>query len=121
MCIRDSSNPPAHGSDIVREILQDSNLRIMWESELKVLRERIQNMRISLNSSLRELNCSKDFSYIVEQNGMFSFTGLSEKDVEKLKSDYSIYIVNSGRVNIAGITTKNVQYIAESINKVIGY
>ena len=115
------SNPPAHGSDIVREILQDSNLRIMWESELKVLRERIQNMRISLNSSLRERNCSKDFSYIVEQNGMFSFTGLSEKDVEKLKSDYSIYIVNSGRVNIAGITTKNVQYIAESINKVIGY
>ena len=115
------SNPPAHGSDIVREILQDDNLRVMWESELKILRERIQTMRISLDSNLKELKCSKDFSYIVNQKGMFSFTGLSEKDVEKLKKDYSIYIVNSGRVNIAGITTNNVQYIAESINKVTSY
>lgn len=115
------SNPPAHGSDIVREILQNDNLRVMWESELKILRERIQTMRISLDSNLKELKCSKDFSYIVNQNGMFSFTGLSEKDVEKLKKDYSIYIVNSGRVNIAGITTNNVKYIAESINKVTSY
>ena len=115
------SNPPAHGSDIVREILQDNYLREMWESELKVLRERIQIMRISLDSSLKELKCNKDFSYIVDQNGMFSFTGLSEKNVEELKKDYSIYIVNSGRVNIAGITTNNVKYIAESINKVVGY
>ena len=115
------SNPPAHGSDIVREILQDNYLRDMWESELKVLRERIQIMRISLDSSLKELKCNKDFSYIVDQNGMFSFTGLSEKNVEELKKDYSIYIVNSGRVNIAGITTNNVKYIAESINKVVGY
>ena len=72
-------------------------------------------------SNLKELKCSKDFSYIVNQKWMFSFTGLSEKDVEKLKKDYSIYIVNSGRVNIAGITTNNVQYIAESINKVTSY
>ena len=93
----------------------------MWESELKILRERIQTMRISLDSNLKELKCSKDFSYIVNQKGMFSFTGLSEKDVEKLKKDYSIYIVNSGRVNIAGISTNNVQYIAESINKVTSY
>ena len=64
----------------------------MWESELKILRERIQNMRISLDSNLRELNCSKDFSYIVNQNGMFSFTGLSEKDVEKLKKVITLYI-----------------------------
>jgi len=113
------SNPPAHGSDIVREILQDKYLRLTWESELKVLRERIQIMRISLDSNLKELKCGKDFSYIVQQNGMFSFTGLSEKNVEELKKDYSIYIVNSGRVNIAGITTNNVKYIAESINKVI--
>lgn len=113
------SNPPAHGPDIVREILEDKYLRSLWESELKKLRERIQIMRISLDANLRELNCSKDFSYIVQQNGMFSFTGLSEINVEKLKNDHSIYIVNSGRVNIAGITTNNIKYIAESINKVI--
>ena len=59
---------------------------------VKVLRERIQTMRISLDSNLKELKCSKDFSYIVEQNGMFSFTGLSEKDVEKLKKVITLYI-----------------------------
>ncbi|MBA31771.1 MAG: aromatic amino acid aminotransferase [Chloroflexi bacterium] len=113
------SNPPAHGSNIVTEILQDSFLKKLWKSELKTLRERIQIMRISLNSNLKERNCMKDFSYIVEQNGMFSFTGLSKQNVEKLKNDYSIYIVNSGRVNIAGITTNNIDYIADSITKVV--
>ena len=76
-------------------------------------------MRISLNSNLIELGTNKDFSFMVDQNGMFSFSGISKEDVHKLRKDYSIYIVDSGRVNIAGITSKNIQYISESINKIL--
>ena len=76
-------------------------------------------MRVSLLSNLTDLGCKKDFSFIVDQNGMFSFSGISTEDVKKLRSEYSIYIVDSGRVNIAGITSKNINYISESINKVI--
>ena len=76
-------------------------------------------MRVSLNSNLIELGCNKDFSFIVDQNGMFSFSGISTEDVQKLRNEYSIYIVDSGRVNIAGITSKNINYISQSINKVV--
>jgi len=113
------SNPPAHGSEIVKIILDDEYLKNLWIKDLSILRNRIKEMRVSLNSNLIELGCKKDFSFIVDQNGMFSFSGISKEDVHKLRSDYSIYIVDSGRVNIAGITSKNINYISESINKVV--
>ena len=91
----------------------------MWLKDLSSLRNRIREMRVSLNSNLIELGCNKDFSFIVDQNGMFSFSGISTEDVQKLRNEYSIYIVDSGRVNIAGITSKNINYISESINKVV--
>jgi aspartate/tyrosine/aromatic aminotransferase len=76
-------------------------------------------MRTSLNSNLKELGCSKDFSFIEDQKGMFSFSGMSKEEVIQLKKDFSIYIVESGRINIAGITTKNIEYISNSINQVV--
>ncbi len=113
------SNPPAHGSEIVKIILNDKNLKSLWLKDLSSLRNRIREMRVSLNSNLIELGCNKDFSFIVDQNGMFSFSGIRTEDVQKLRNEYSIYIVDSGRVNIAGITSKNINYISESINKVV--
>ena len=113
------SNPPAHGSEIVKIILNDDYLKDLWIKDLAGLRNRIKEMRISLNSNLIELGTNKDFSFMVDQNGMFSFSGISKEDVHKLRKNYSIYIVDSGRVNIAGITSKNIQYISESINKIL--
>lgn len=113
------SNPPAHGSEIVKIILNDDYLKDLWIKDLSILRNRIKKMRISLNSNLIELECKKDFSFIVDQKGMFSFSGINTEDVKKLRSEYSIYIVDSGRVNIAGITSKNISYISESINKIV--
>tara|TARA_B100000427_G_scaffold291050_1_gene267636 strand:- start:2033 stop:3226 length:1194 start_codon:yes stop_codon:yes gene_type:complete len=113
------SNPPAHGSEIVKIILNDEYLKNLWLKDLSGLRNRVKEMRASLNSNLIELGCNKDFSFIVDQNGMFSFSGISKEDVHKLRNEYSIYIVDSGRVNIAGITSKNINYISESINKIV--
>ena len=113
------SNPPAHGSEIVKIILNDDHLKKLWIKDLTILRERIKDMRSSLNSNLIKLGCKKDFSFIVDQKGMFSFSGINSDDVKKLKDEHSIYIVGSGRINIAGITTKNIDYISGSINKII--
>ena len=113
------SNPPAHGSEIVKIILNDESLKNLWTKDLTTLRNRIISMRTSLNSNLKELGCSKDFSFIEDQKGMFSFSGMSKEEVIQLKKDFSIYIVESGRINIAGITTKNIEYISNSINQVV--
>ena len=113
------SNPPAHGSDIVKTILIDDSLRKIWLKNLNEAKDRIINMRKSLVDSLINENCERDFSFIVNQKGMFSFTGLSEAEVMELKEKYSIYIVKSGRINVAGITSNNVEYIAKAISEVI--
>ena len=114
------SNPPAHGSEIVKIILKDNELRKLWIKDLTILRERIKKMRSSLDSNLKNLGCKKDFSFIVDQKGMFSFSGINSEQVKKLKSDYSIYIVESGRINVAGITSKNIHYISKCIYETIG-
>jgi len=83
------------------------------------MRDRIKNMRKLLVKELKNKGCSKDFSFIERQKGMFSYTGLSKDQVNALKKNNSIYIVNSGRINIAGLTTANVEYVANAINDVI--
>ena len=113
------SNPPAHGSEIVKTILIDDALRKIWLKNLNEAKDRIINMRKSLVDNLINENCDRDFSFIVNQKGMFSFTGLSEAEVMELKEKYSIYIVKSGRINVAGITSNNVEYIAKAITEVI--
>jgi len=113
------SNPPAHGSEIVKFILSHDSLRDKWEKDLSNIRDRIKNMRSLLARELKNERSSKDFSFIERQKGMFSYTGLSKEQVDALKKNYSIYIVNSGRINIAGITTHNSKYIAKAINEVI--
>lgn len=119
-CIRANySNPPAHGAAIVTTILSDTNLRQQWETELAEMRDRIRRMRSELVSSLQTLNCNRDFSFIEQQKGMFSYSGLSKDEVLYLREHYGIYAVESGRINVAGINDRNLQLLSEAINKAI--
>ncbi len=109
------SNPPAHGGKIVTTILGDATLRAQWEAEVVEMRERIKSMRMALVKGLQARNAAEDFSFIRAQNGIFSFSGLADGQVDYLRTRKSIYMVEGGRMNVAGITTKNVDYLCDSI------
>lgn len=112
------SNPPAHGAQVVTTILQNAELTQQWLTELADMRARIHEMRNLLVSKLAERNLSKDFSFINQQNGMFSFSGLSPEQVERLREEDAIYMVKSGRINVAGINLSNIDKLCDAIAKV---
>ena len=105
------SNPPAHGASVVTTILSNP--------ELTTMRERIQRMRQLLVTTLQEKGAKQDFSFIIDQNGMFSFSGLNKEQVERLRAEYGIYIVGSGRINVAGLTLENMVPLCEAIVAVL--
>ena len=107
------SSPAAHGAQIVAAILGDAALRDLWEAELTEMRQRIHAMRSELCSALKVT--SSDFSFIVNQNGMFSYSGLSTEVVRKVRSDFGLYIVDSGRICVAALNSNNVGYVAKAI------
>lgn len=109
------SNPAAHGGAIVTTILRDAKLSTQWEQELAAMRGRIASVRASLVDGLRKRNAPMDFSFINRQRGMFSFSGLSDAQVAYLKEKKSIYMVGGGRINVAGITSKNLGYLCDGI------
>lgn len=109
------SNPPAHGAAIVATILADDVLRNMWKQELSSMRERIKHMRQLFVKTLMDKNAQQDFSFISRQNGMFSFSGLTQEQVLKLRDQSGIYLVNSGRINVAGMTIDNIVTLCEAI------
>lgn len=113
------SNPSRHGGAIVEEILADSELRKEWLDELDEMRDRIKTLRTELVTSLNARGIDQDFSFIEEQNGMFSFSGLTPEQVKVLKEQYSIYIVGSGRINVAGINGKNLGPLCDAIAAVM--
>ncbi|MCE9678467.1 aspartate/tyrosine/aromatic aminotransferase [Shewanella sp. AS1] len=113
------SNPPAHGALIVATILNDAELASLWESELQEMRDRIAQMRVLFVESLKLQGVSQDFSFISRQNGMFSFSGLNKAQVERLRDEFAIYIVGSGRISVAGMTQDNMQTICKAIAQVI--
>ncbi|UVK77981.1 MAG: aspartate aminotransferase [Sodalis sp. Fse] len=113
------SNPPAHGAAIVAAILSDDMLRDMWKKELSGMRERIQRMRKLFVKTLKDKGAQQYFSFINKQNGMFSFIGLSKDQVLKLRDQSGIYVVNSGRINVAGMTSDNMNYLCEAIIAVL--
>jgi len=112
------SMPPAHGAAIVETILSSDELTNQWHVELKEMRDRINNMRQLLVDKLVENGVTRDFSFITRQNGMFSFLGIDKEQVQRLQDDYSIYIVGSSRISLAGISTDNVDYLTKSIAKI---
>lgn len=113
------SMPPDHGAAIVRQILSDADLRKEWVAEVDAMRDRLKSMRRLLVDALAVSAPGHDFSHIVRANGLFSFLGISEDQVNRLKSDFGVYMVGSSRINVAGITGENVGYLAESINAVL--
>ena len=120
VCIRSNySNPPSHGGDIVKLILSNPTMRKEWEKELSHIRNRMKKMRNDLVLKLHKLDSKKDFSFIKSQRGMFSISGLDKKQVNELREKYAIYIVDSGRINIAGINSNNIDRLSESIVSVI--
>ncbi len=113
------SNPPAHGAKIVETVLSDASLRAEWIAEVGEMRARIKEMRQAMVSKLKDLGVSQDFSFINEQNGMFSFSGLNKEQVARLKSEFGVYVVGSGRINVAGITTHNIDGMCKAIAGVL--
>ena len=113
------SNPPAHGAAIVVYVLQDPVLKAAWEKEVGVMRDRINGMRRLLVETLKAKGVGQDFSFITKQRGMFSFSGLTEAQVDQLREKYSIYIVGSGRINVAGMNEKNMDRLCEAIKSVL--
>jgi aspartate/tyrosine/aromatic aminotransferase len=117
------SNPPAHGAAIVTTILNDSGLRAEWEVELKQMRDRINGMRHFFATTLDEKGVSLSpggNGFITAQRGMFSMSGLNREQVGRLRDEFSIYVVGSGRINVAGMTERNMPYLCDAIAKVCG-
>src|SRR5690606_32389004 len=113
------SNPPAHGGAIVSTILGDAELRQQWEGEVQAMRDRIAGMRRLFVQTLAQKGIAQDFSFIERQKGMFSFSGLSPDQVQRLREEHAIYIVGSGRINVAGMNEQNVGVICEAIKAVL--
>jgi aspartate aminotransferase len=113
------SNPPAHGSAIVSEILADEMLTARWQDEVAQMRARINGMRREMVEKLQAKGVKRDFSFIEEQRGMFSFSGLDAEQVETLREKYAIFIVSGGRINVAGLTNANLDYFCESVAAVL--
>ena len=113
------SMPPDHGAAVVETILHDEKLRTRWVEELGEMRERLHDMRQLLNDALRAEAPEHDFSHVVRARGMFCFLGISTEQVRRLKKDHAVYMVDSSRINIAGITAANVGHIARSVAAVL--
>ena len=113
------SNPASHGGATIALVLKDPELKAQWIAELDEMRARIKEMRQQFVDLLKECGAEQDFSFIVNQNGMFSFSGLTPEQVDRLKDEFAIYAVRSGRINVAGITADNIRYLCESIVKVL--
>ena len=113
------SNPPTHGGQIVATVLTRPELRSLWERELGGMRERIKAMRKQLVASIHSRAPGTDFSFVLRQRGMFSYSGLTREQVHRLRDEFSIYAIDTGRICVAALNSKNVDYVADAIAKVI--
>ena len=114
------SMPPAHGAAVVYTIMNDPELKAEWELEVTAMRDRINGLRHKLVEKLAASGTSKNFSFINDQRGMFSYSGLTLEQVRRLRSEYAIYIADTGRMSVAGVSDDNIDYLCESIAKVVG-
>ncbi len=113
------SNPSTHGGQTVAGVLTMPELRKQWEQELGLMRDRIKTMRRQLVDKIRAQRADFDFSYVVDQRGMFSYSGLTKEHVRRLREEYSIYALDSGRICVAALNSKNIDYVANAIAKVL--
>ena len=113
------SNPPRHGGQIVATVLATPELRALWEQELGTMRDRIKAMRKALVDKIHSRVPRIDFGFILDQRGMFSYSGLTKAQVERLRKEYAVYAIETGRICVAALNSKNVDYVADAIAKVI--
>ena len=113
------SNPPAYGARIASLVLNDDKLFAQWEEDLRTMSGRIIEMRKALRSKLEQLGTPGTWNHITDQIGMFSFTGLNPDQVSKLRDQFHIYMTQNGRISMAGLNTKNVDYFAKSVDAVV--
>lgn len=116
---RNYSNPPMHGGQIVARVLTDPDLRAMWEAEVVAMRDRISAMRRRLYDVLSARLPNRDFSYFLTQRGMFSYTGLNPDQCDRLKNEFGVYILRSGRMCVAGLNSGNVEATAKAMAAVL--
>ena len=114
------SNPPTHGGQIVATVLASPELRTLWEQELGQMRDRIKSMRKLLVEKIHARVPGADFSFIMSQRGMFSYSGLTKEQVVRMREEFAVYAIESGRICVAALNTRNIDYSADAIARVIG-
>lgn len=112
------SNPPTHGAQVVSMVLTTPALRAMWEDELAGMRVRIKQMREALQSKLLAAGLKRDMSFITRQKGMFSYSGLTKPQMERLRDEFGVYGVDSGRICVAALNDRNIDAVVSAIVKV---
>jgi aromatic-amino-acid transaminase len=113
------SNPPTHGATIVANVLNSPELRAMWEQELGEMRDRIRSMRMAMVAQLSGQNAKRDFSFVARQRGMFSYSGLTAAQVERLQTEFAIYAVSTGRICVAALNHNNLAGVTHAIAQVL--
>lgn len=113
------SMPPAYGGFLVDTVLSDPTLKAEWQNELNAMAARVKSLRSGLLAEIQSKNIDKDFSFITSQKGMFSYLGLTKEQVLQMRNDYSIYMANSSRINVAGLNTECLSYVADAIENVL--
>ena len=113
------SSPPTYGVQAAATVLTTPELRTLWDQELAQMRDRIKSMRRQLVEKIRSCRADFDFSFVVEQRGMFSYSGLSREQVRRLREEYSIYTIDSGRICVAALSSRNVDYVAKAVASVL--
>ncbi|MDU9407530.1 amino acid aminotransferase [Pseudomonas sp. zfem001] len=113
------SNPPTHGATVVASVLNSTELRAMWEAELGEMRDRIRSMRLAMVEQLAALGAKRDFSFVAQQRGMFSYSGLTVEQVERLKEEFGIYAVGTGRICVAALNNGNLDSVTRAIHAVL--
>ncbi|HYQ39093.1 MAG TPA: amino acid aminotransferase [Pseudomonas sp.] len=113
------SNPPTHGASIVAAVLNSPELRAMWEEELGEMRGRIKQLRTSMVEQLAAHGAKRDFSFVARQRGMFSYSGLTSEQVERLKNEFGIYAVSTGRICVAALNSRNLDVVTRAIVEVL--
>lgn len=112
------STPPSHGAAVVAEILGDAELKALWTDEVDAMRRRVTDLRTGLVEALRPHGLAERFAHIAEQRGMFSYTGLTPVQVQRLRDEFSVYLVSSGRASVAGMSEARLDYLAGAIARV---
>ena len=112
------STPPSHGAAVVAEILGDAELKALWAAEVDAMRRRVADLRTGLVEALRPHGLAERFAHVAEQRGMFSYTGLTPEQVQRLRDEFSVYLVSSGRASVAGMSEARLDYLAEAIARV---